>query len=73
MYRNHRQPVWNGNGQEWDSLRFPIQLDYHILQLAKLRMLQLRYDCLEKYCDVNDFEYLEMDTNFAYMSFVGNT
>ena len=34
-------------------------------------MLQLRYDCLKKYCDVNDFEYVEMDTNFAYMSLAG--
>ena len=31
------------------KIRFnlPIQLGYHILQLAKLRMLQFRYDCLQ--------------------------
>ena len=46
----------------------PIQLSYHILQLAKLWMLQFRYDCLENYCDVKDFEYLEMDTDSAYIS-----
>ena len=52
------------------KIRFdlPIQLGYHILQLAKLRMLQFRYDCLEKYCDTRDFEYLEMDTDSAYLS-----
>ena len=49
----------------------PIQLSYHILQLAKLRMLQFRYDCLEKYCDTRDFEYLEMDTDSAYLSLAG--
>ena len=46
----------------------PIQLGYHILQLAKLRMLQFRYDCLANCCDVNDFEYIEMDTDSAYLS-----
>ena len=49
-------------------LNLPIQLGYHILQLAKLRMLQFRYDCLQNYCDVKDFEYLEMDTDSAYIS-----
>ena len=46
----------------------PIQLGYHILQLAKLRMLQFRYDCLGYYCDTKDFEYIEMDTDSAYMA-----
>ena len=50
----------------------PIQLGYHILQLAKLQMLQFRYDCLEEYCDVKDFEYLKMDTNSAYLSLASN-
>ena len=55
------------------KIRFdlPIQLGYHILQLAKLRMLQFRYDCLEEYCYVNDFENLEMDTDSAYLSLAG--
>ena len=47
---------------------FHIQLGYHILQLVMLRMLQFRYDCLEEYCDLNNFKYLEMDTNSAYPS-----
>ena len=49
----------------------PIQLRYHILQLAKLWMLQFRYDCLQEYCDVNDFKYIEMDTDSAYLSLAG--
>ena len=55
------------------KIRFdlPIQLGYHILQLVKLRMLQFRYDCLQEYCDVNDFEYIEMDTDSAYLSLAG--
>ena len=57
------------------NIRFdlPIQLGYHILQLAKVRMLQSRYDCLEKYCDVKDFEYLEMDMDSAYISMSAKT
>ena len=56
------------------KIRFdlPIQLGYHILQLAKLRMLQFKYDCLENYCDKKDFEYLEMDTDSAYLALAGN-
>ena len=34
-------------------------------------MLQFRYDCLQEYCDVKDFEYLEMDTDSAYFSLAG--
>ena len=51
----------------------PIQLGYHILQLAKLRMLEFKYDCLEKFCDVRDFEYIEMDTDSAYLSISGKS
>ena len=49
----------------------PIQLGYHILQLAKLRMLQFRFDFLETYCGASNFEYLEMDTDSAYMAIAG--
>ena len=47
------------------------QLGYHILQLAKLRMLQFCYDFLEKLCVKNSFEYIEMDTYSAYFEFAG--
>ena len=49
----------------------PIQLGYHILQLAKLRMLQFRFDFLDRYCDTRDFEYIEMDTDSAYLALAG--
>ena len=51
----------------------PIQLGYHILQLAKLRMLQFKYDFLDQYCLTNTFEYVEMDTDSAYMAIAGKT
>ena len=49
----------------------PIQLGYHILQLAKLRMLQFKYDFLDANCITNTFEYLEMDTDSAYLALAG--
>ena len=49
----------------------PIQLGYHILQLAKLRMLQFKYDFLDVFCMKNSFEYIEMDTDSAYMALAG--
>ena len=55
------------------SLDLPVQLGYHILQLAKLRMLQFYYDFMCKFCDARDFEYLEMDTDSAYMAVSGKT
>ena len=37
-----------------------------MLQYAKLGMLELYYNFLQRFCDVNKFEELEMDTDFLY-------
>ena len=37
------------------------------LQYAKLRMLELYYNLYEKYCDVTEFEELEMGTDSLYL------
>ena len=50
-----------------------IQLGYNNLQLAKLRMLQFRYDCLGTICKDRSYEYLEMDTDSAYMALNADT
>ena len=50
------------------ALDLPISLGYFILQYAKLRMLQFYYDCIDVYVDRSDFEYIEMDTDSAYMA-----
>ncbi len=50
------------------KLDLPIQLGYFILQYAKLRMLAFYYDFVDKFVDRSDYEYLEMDTDSAYMS-----
>ena len=55
------------------KMDLPIQLGYHILQLAKLRMLQFKYDFLDVYCLPNSYEYLEMDTDSAYLAISGKS
>ena len=40
---------------------------FFILQFAKLRMLELYYNFFDKFCDVNNFEELEMDTDSLYL------
>ena len=46
----------------------PIQIGCAVYQLAKLRMLEFYYDCLDKYIDRSDFQMVEMDTDSAYMA-----
>ena len=40
---------------------------FSILQYAKLRMLELYYNFFTRFCDVNKFEVLEMDTDSLYL------
>ena len=55
------------------KLDLPIYLGYFILQYAKLRMLEYYYDCLDKILDRADYQYLEMDTDSAYISISGDS
>ena len=48
--------------------REPIIVGFFILQYAKLRMLELYYNFFDKFCDVNKFEELEMDTESLYLA-----
>ena len=43
--------------------REPIIVGFFILQYAKLRMLELYYNFFDKFCDVNKFEELEINTD----------
>ena len=43
--------------------REPILVGFFILQYAKLRMLELYYNFFDKFCDVNKFEELEINTD----------
>ena len=47
--------------------REPIIIGFFILQYAELRILELQP--LDKFCDVNEFEELELDTDSLYLAF----
>src|SRR6218665_2346400 len=51
------------------TLNNPMHISIAIYQLAKLRMLQFYYDLVDKYIERSDFQYLEMDTDSAYIAF----
>lgn len=51
------------------KLKNPIHLSIAIYQLAKLRMLEFYYDCIDFYFDRSDFQYQEMDTDSGYIAF----
>ena len=50
----------------------PIQIACSVFDDSKLRMLQFYYDCIDKYIDRSDFQYIEMDTDSAYMGLTGD-
>jgi hypothetical protein len=47
----------------------PLQIGVAVYHFAKLRMLELYYDFIDKYIDRSDFELLEMDTDSNYFAF----
>ena len=49
----------------------PLQISVAVYNLAKLRMLEFYYDCLDKFVDRSDFELIEMDTDSNYMALTG--
>ena len=52
--------------------REPIIVGFFILQYAKHRMLELYYNFFDRFCDVNKFEELEMDTDSLYLALSEN-
>ena len=48
-------------------LDLPIHIRVFILNYAKLRMLEFYYDFMDHYQSHDDFEYVEMDTDSAYL------
>ena len=46
----------------------PIIVGFFILQFAKLQMLELYYNFLTRFCDVNTLEKSEMDTDLLYLA-----
>ena len=48
--------------------REPVTVRFFILQNAKLRMLELYYNFFGRFCDINKFEELEMDTDSLHLA-----
>ena len=48
--------------------REPIIVGFFVFQYAKLRLLELYYNFFTRFCDVNKFEELEMDTDSLYLA-----
>ena len=51
--------------------RESILVGFLIHQYAELRMLELYYIFFERFCDVNNFAEMEMDTDSSYLSLSG--
>jgi hypothetical protein len=51
----------------------PVIIGFFVLQYAKLLMLRFYFDFMDKFVDRSDFEYIEMDTDSAYMAISGRT
>ena len=56
-----------------NKCELPIQFGFFVFTYAKLRMLEFYYHCIDTYLDRRDFQYLQMDTDFAYMSLAGGS
>ena len=50
----------------------PIQVACSIYDDSKLKMSQFYYDFVDKYLSRDDFQYIEMDTDSAYMALTGD-
>ena len=48
----------------------PIIVGFFILPYAKLRMLELYYNFLTRFCDLDKLEELEMNTDLMYLALV---
>ena len=50
----------------------PVHIAASVFDDSKLRILQFYYDFIDKYLDRSDFQYIEMDTDSAYMAFTND-
>lgn len=50
----------------------PIQIACSIYDDAKLKMSSFYYDCVDKYISRDNYQYIEMDTDSAYMALCGD-
>jgi len=49
----------------------PLQIVYSVIDDSKLKMYSFHYDCIDKYIDRKNYQYITTDTNSAYMALAG--
>lgn len=54
-------------------MELPIQVGFFVYQYAKLHMLKFYYHFIDHFLDRTEFEYLQMDTDSAYMALSGES
>jgi len=72
------------NGDKYDNVyeivlnkksikqNMPLQVSCSVFDDSKLKMYQFYYDCIDKYIDRKDYQYIEMDCDSAYMALTGD-
>jgi len=49
----------------------PLQIGCSVFGDSKFKMFSFYYDCIDKYIDRKDYQYIEMDCDSAYMALSG--
>ena len=49
----------------------PLQIGCTVFNVSKTRILEFAYDCVDKYIDRSNYQYMEMDTDSAYIALTG--
>jgi len=49
----------------------PLQIGCSVVDDSKFKMYSFYYDCIDKYTDRSNYQYIEMDCNSAYMALAG--
>lgn len=55
------------------KMDLPIQIGFFVFQYAKLKMLKFYYRLVDTYLDRQDYQYLQMDTDSAYIALSGES
>lgn len=55
------------------KMDLPIQIGFFVFQYAKLKMLEFYYRLVDTYLDRQDYQYLQMDTDSAYIALAGDS
>jgi len=50
----------------------PLQIGCSVFDDSKLKMHQFYYDCIDKYIDRSNYQYITTDTDSAYMALAGD-